>query len=56
VLPISLKVLAAIFCITALEIVALCKGIDGYLFGIVIAALAGLAGYEIKVWKDKKEE
>jgi len=43
----------AIVCITALEVVALLQGINGAVFGIVIAALAGLGGYEIKVLRDK---
>ena len=45
----------AMSCITALEVVALLKGVDGAVFGFVIAALAGLGGYEIKVLKDKKK-
>lgn len=45
--------LLAMVCITALEVVALCKGINGAVFGIVIAALAGLGGYEIKVLQNK---
>ena len=43
----------AIVCITALEIVALWQGIDGAVFGIVIAALAGLGGYQLKIHRDK---
>lgn len=43
----------AMLCITSLEVVALLKGTDGAVFGIVIAAIAGLGGYEIKVLKDK---
>jgi len=45
--------LVAMGCITLLEIVALYQGINGAVFGIVIAALAGLGGYEIKALKDK---
>ena len=30
--------------LTILEVVALCKGIDGTLFTIIIAAVAGLGG------------
>lgn len=44
----------AMGCITALESVALIKGIDGAVFGIVIAALAGLGGYQLKMFRDKK--
>ncbi len=40
-------------CITALEGIALWRGVDGAVFGFVIAALAGLGGYEIKVLRDK---
>jgi len=40
--------------ITLLEVVALLQGINGAVFGLVIAALAGLGGYEIKVLKDRK--
>lgn len=40
--------ISAITAIIILEAVALIKGINGALFGLVIAAVAGLAGYEIK--------
>ncbi len=43
----------AMVLIATLEGIALIKGIDGAVFGFVIAALAGLEGYEIRVWKDK---
>jgi len=43
----------AILCIAGLEIVAITQGIDGATFGLVIAAIAGLAGWEAKVVKDK---
>ncbi len=43
----------AMVCITGLEAFAINQGVDGAVFGIVIAALAGLGGYEIKVWRDK---
>lgn len=45
--------IVAMALIAALEVVALLRGIDGAVFGFVIAALAGLGGYEIKVLKDK---
>ncbi|MCK4347162.1 MAG: hypothetical protein KAW47_00955 [Thermoplasmatales archaeon] len=38
----------AILCIAYLEAPAIQNGIDGTLFGIVIAAIAGLGGYSIK--------
>ena len=45
----------AIICITALEGIALANGVDGAVFGVAIAAIAGLGGYEIKVWRDKRK-
>lgn len=45
--------IVAMICIVILEVVALIQGVNGAVFGIVIAALAGLGGYEIKVLKDK---
>lgn len=46
----------AILCITALEIVAITQGINGAIFGVAVAAIAGLGGYEIKVLRDKRKE
>lgn len=37
----------AILCLTALEIAALLTHNDGMLFSLVVAAVSGLAGYEI---------
>lgn len=45
--------IVAMVCIAALEVVALLQGINGAVFGIVVAALAGLGGYEVKVLRDK---
>ena len=45
--------IVAMLCIAALEVIALLKGVNGAGFGMVIAALAGLGGYEIKVLRDK---
>lgn len=45
----------AIIAITILEIAAILKGINGATFGIVIAALAGLGGYEIRRRHDNKK-
>lgn len=45
----------AMICIAGLEALALMKGIDGALFGIVVAALAGLGGYQMKAIKEKKK-
>jgi len=50
----SIGTTLAILCITALEIIALCNGIDGILLSGSIAVIAGLGGYEIKK-KAKKE-
>lgn len=38
----------AILVIGGLEAIALLKNIDGALFGLVIAAIAGIAGYQVK--------
>ncbi len=45
--------IVAMVCIAGLEALAMVKGINGAVFGIVVAALAGLGGYELKVLKDK---
>ena len=45
----------AIITIGILEAIALINGVNGALFGIAIAAISGLGGYEIKVLKDKKK-
>ena len=44
-------VLAAMICITILEIIALLKGINGILLTSVIAVIAGLAGLFMKTPK-----
>lgn len=41
------EAITAMVCITALEIVALLKGIDGTLLSTVIAIIAGLGGFWI---------
>ena len=38
----------AIVAIATLEIVALAMGVNGAVFGIVVAVIAGLTGYKIK--------
>ncbi|MBA7714629.1 hypothetical protein ES703_123658 [subsurface metagenome] len=48
--------IVAIICIAGLEALAVLKGINGATFGLVVAALAGLGGYELKVLRDKKKE
>lgn len=47
--------IVAMFCITGLEAFAISQGINGAVFGIVIAALAGLGGYELKIIRDRKK-
>jgi len=48
-------IIVAILCITILEAIALATGIDGAIFGVAIAAIAGLGGYEIKSQRDKRK-
>lgn len=48
--------IVAMICIAGLVALALANGIDGAIFGIAIAAIAGLGGYEVKVFKDKRKE
>ena len=43
----TIKVIAAIFCITIIEVVAICKGKNGFILRMVIAAIALLAGVSI---------
>lgn len=43
----------AMLCITGLEAFAISQGVNGAVLGIVIAAIAGLGGYQIKVLRDK---
>ena len=38
-------VISAIVCLTLLELAALYKGINGSLFTIIVAVIAGLAGW-----------
>ena len=45
--------IVAICAIVALEIVALCKGVNGTAFSISIALVAGLGGYKAKDVRDK---
>lgn len=47
--------IVAMICIAGLEALAIVKGINGAVLGIVIAAIAGLGGYEIKVLRDRKK-
>ena len=45
--PFPYKIITAITCITLLEALAIWQGINGAVFGIAIAAIAGLGGYEV---------
>lgn len=45
--------IVVVICLTILEAIALIKGVNGAIFGLVVTALAGLGGYELKVLKDK---
>lgn len=46
--------IAAIIGLSVLETAAIVCGLDGAYFGIVVAAVAGLAGYTIAVEKTKE--
>ncbi len=46
---------AAIFCITILEAAALATHVDGAFFGPAIAAIGGIAGYQLRGLSLKKE-
>lgn len=48
------KVIAAIAAITILEGIALFKGINGAVFGIAIAAIAGLGGFVVSELRKPK--
>ena len=48
------EVIVAMVCITVLEGFAISQGIDGILLTTVVAILAGLAGYEMKMVVDHK--
>lgn len=48
----TLKVVVAMICITALEMVAMVQGFNGLLLTLAIGAVAGLGGYEVKNIKD----
>lgn len=47
--------IVAMICIAGLEALALVNEINGAVLGIVIAAIAGLGGYELKVFRDKRK-
>ena len=47
--------ITSIIGIVVLESIALIKNLDGQLFSIVIAVLAGLSGYQVQFIKKRKE-
>lgn len=47
--------IVAMICIAGLEGLALIQGINGAILGLAFAALAGLGGYELKVFVDKRK-
>jgi len=49
----TIMTIVAMILIAILESVAMMKGIDGYLFGVVVAVISGLAGYKIKAVMEK---
>ena len=52
--PLFSKAIIAILVLAGLEAIALLKGIDGAAFGTVVAAIAGLGGYEIGKGRSRK--
>lgn len=48
--------IVAMICIAGLAALALSQGVDGAVLGLVVAALAGLGGYELKAMIDKRKE
>ena len=43
----KIMMITAILCITAIEIFALYKGVNGTILTVVVGALAGIAGYKM---------
>ena len=39
--------IAAIASLTVLEMVAILKGLDGYLFSLIVVTIAGIAGFKM---------
>jgi len=48
--------ITAILVLGALEALAIVKGIDGALFGMVVATIGGIAGYHIGVERYKRSK
>lgn len=51
----SLKTLVAMILIAGLVTLALIKEVDGAVFGIGVAAIAGLGGYELGIFRERKK-
>lgn len=47
-------ILFAIFAIAALEVAAILNQVDGVTFSAAIIAIAGLGGYKMKGWREKR--
>jgi len=45
--------IVAIVAIMIMQVFALYKGVDGYMYGTAIAAVAGIAGYNVKKLIDR---
>lgn len=39
--------ITSLVCLTVLEITAMLKGLDGYLFSLIVVAVAGIAGFKM---------
>jgi hypothetical protein len=42
------KAIVAILCVTAIVITGMFLGIDGYLYGLGVAAVSGLGGFAVR--------
>ena len=47
----TIKAVTGMLCITIIEAVALASGINGIMLSLVVIALAGIAGYELKAMR-----
>lgn len=43
----DIVVITAIISLTILELTAIIRGLDGYLFSLIVVAIAGIAGYKM---------
>mgnify|MGYP001582267924 CR=1 FL=1 len=48
----TIVLVTAILSLTGLEIFAMSKGIDGYLFSLIAVAIAGIAGFKFPAIKE----